>query len=242
MIKQVIKDILSFLHIDITLNQKYDRQTKAIMQKVLQPSSNCIDVGCHEGEMLFLMNQLAPQGSHFSFEPIPYLYEQLKQKFKGKNIYNYPFALSDKAGTATFQWVKNAPAYSGLKKRSYAVSNPIIEQIEVEVQMLDEVIPPNTRIDLIKIDVEGGEFGVLKGAKRVITENNCIVIFECGKGASDHYGTTPENIYDFIYNELNLNISLMTCWLKGQGPLSKADFKTQFEHSLNYYFIAHPIK
>lgn len=43
-----------------------------------------------------------------------------------------------------------------------------IEKINVEVRRLDEVIPPSLPIRLIKIDVEGGELDVLKGANQVL--------------------------------------------------------------------------
>lgn len=62
------------------------------------------------------------QGKHFGFEPIPSLYRQLKQKFS-KAATILPYALSDKKGTTTFNYVKNAPAYSGINKRTYEVAN-----------------------------------------------------------------------------------------------------------------------
>ena len=46
---------------------------------------------------------------------------------------------------------------------------PEIDQIRVETERLDQVIPENTRIDFIKIDVEGAEFEVLKGAEKNLT-------------------------------------------------------------------------
>ena len=54
------------------------------MKKVIKPQSNCIDVGCHKGEMLELMFKYSPKGKHFAFEPIPYLFERLKVNFGNK--------------------------------------------------------------------------------------------------------------------------------------------------------------
>ena len=48
----------------------------------------------------------------------------------------------------------------------------------VELKKLDDVIPTDVTIDFIKIDVEGAELGVLKGAKNVLLKNKPIIIFE----------------------------------------------------------------
>lgn len=64
--------------------------------------------------------------------------------------------------------VKNAPAYSGIKRRRYNVQHPDIQEINVGLRRLDDVIPENVMVNFIKIDVEGGEFDVLKGAERLL--------------------------------------------------------------------------
>ena len=150
-----IRSTLNFFHLDLTKNLEYDRLTKCIMKRCIHPQSNCIDVGCHKGEILDVILTLAPKGQHFAFEPIPVLFRQLQEKYKHKATI-YPYALSDVNGTSSFQFVKNAPAYSGIHKRKYNIATPDIEQIHVELKTLDKLIPMDTRIDFIKIDVEGG--------------------------------------------------------------------------------------
>ncbi len=237
-IKNLIKSILVFAHLDITKNMKYDRLTETIMQRVLKEDSNCIDIGCHKGEILDLMLKYSPKGQHFAFEPIPDLYNQLKENYKNKaNV--YPYALSDKAGKSTFQYVKNAPAYSGIKKRRYDIEKPDIEEIEVELKTLDEVIPENIKIDFIKIDVEGAEFGVLKGGKQLLKKSLPVIVFESGLGASDFYGTKPEDLYKYITEEIGLNISLLKSFVKNDKPLTLNDFVKHFNTNDEYYFVAH---
>ncbi|HPW65549.1 MAG TPA: FkbM family methyltransferase [Salinivirgaceae bacterium] len=237
-IKNTIREILIFLHLDLTKNLKYDRLTKKILKKHLKRDSNCIDVGCHKGEILDLMLCYAPDGKHYAFEPIPYLFNNLKTKYKNKKVEIFPYALSDNSGESTFQLVKNAPAYSGIKKRRYDISNPDIEEIKVTLKTLDEIIPADEQIHLIKIDVEGGEFGVLKGAKDLLKKNKPTIIFECGKGGSDYYGTTPNDLYDFISNEIGLKIYTLQSFVKNKQPIDKAGFERYFNTNKEYYFIA----
>lgn len=239
-LKQFIKRILKSLHIDATLNMKYDRQTHKVIQKLLAPASNTIDVGCHKGEMLEQFLNASPRGNHYAFEPIPEMFNELQKKFASPNCHIFPYALAEKQGQAEFNFVKNAPAYSGLKQRKYAVENPNIEKIQVEIKTLDELIPANVKIDLIKIDVEGAEMGVLKGASQTITRNKPVIIFECGLGASDFYGTKPEDIYALIVNEYKLHLSTMQRWLNNEKPFTPAGFTQTYTTAKDYYFIAYP--
>ena len=58
----------------------YDALTIKIMEKVLEPDSCCVDIGCHMGELLSEMIACAPLGEFYGFEPIPLLAQYLKKK------------------------------------------------------------------------------------------------------------------------------------------------------------------
>lgn len=237
-IKNTIRLTLNFLHLDITKNLEYDRLTKQIMKRVIQSDSNCIDVGCHKGEILDEILKYSPNAIHFGFEPIPSLYSELKKRYSGKATI-LAYALSSEEGNSTFQFVKNAPAYSGIKRRNYNVENPDIEEIQVKLNTLDNVIPKGLKIDFIKIDVEGGEFGVLKGGVDLLKKNKPTIVFECGLGASNFYDTTPLEVYNYLTEEIGLKVSLLKSYIKGSSSLSLATFEEVYNTSKEYYFIAH---
>ena len=236
-IKDAVRELLIFLHFDLTKNLKYDRLTRRIMKDGIQANFNCIDIGCHKGEMLNYMLKLAPQGKHFAFEPIPSLYNQLNSKYQNRAAI-FPYALSNSSGETTFQWVKNAPAYSGIKRRRYDIDNPEIEEITVEKKLLDDVIPTTTPIHFVKIDVEGAEFGVLKGAKNLLAAHKPTILFECGKGASDFYDTNPQELHSFLSNEIGLDVFTLQDFISNNKPLSGHDFENSFNNNTDYYFIA----
>lgn len=237
-LKTLVKKGLSQLHIDLTRNMQYDRLTWRIMELTIQPDSNCIDIGCHKGEVLGRMVKLAPQGYHYAFEPIPQYFNRLKERFNGR-VSVLPFALSENPGKSGFQYVKNAPAYSGLKERKYNIKNPEIEQIEVEIMRLDDIIPETLPIHFIKIDVEGGEFDVLKGARRIIKTHKPIIVFECGLGASEYYGVEPDELFSFLHNEMQYKISLLKNFLEKKPALSKEEFLDIYSSAKEYYFVTH---
>ena len=235
--KDTIRKILQWMHLDVTKNLQYDRLTKVILKKSLSENSNCIDVGCHKGEILEIILGLAPDGTHFAFEPIPDLYNLLVQEY-GEKVNVLPYALADSEGTTIFHYVKNAPAYSGINQRRYDIADPEIEELTVEQKTLDQVIPGNLKIDLVKIDVEGAELGVLKGALQLLGRWHPIVIFECGLGASDFYGTEPEDVYDLLCRESGYWINTLKRYLKKENPLSREQFVKLYRRNSEYYFIA----
>ena len=114
--KYLIKQSLWTLHIDITRNMQYDRYAFRLIKSILNEGSNCIDIGCHKGEILDWMIRFAPQGTHHAVEPIPYLFKALKEKYTQSNIHLHALALSDSAGKLNFNVVKNVavwgPRYS----------------------------------------------------------------------------------------------------------------------------------
>ncbi len=209
------------------------------MNQVLKQDSNTVDIGCHKGEILQILIDLSPSGKHVAFEPLPDFFNFLKNKF-GKVAKIYPYALSDQNGVTTFQHVRNAPAFSGIKKRQYLVDNPEIEELEVQMKTLDDVLDPDVKIDFVKIDVEGGELAVLKGGKQILSKYQPYIVFECGLGASDYYGTSGKEIYNFLSNEVGLNLSTLRGFIKKGKPLSEMEFEACFNSNSDYYFVAYP--
>ncbi|MEZ5173033.1 MAG: FkbM family methyltransferase [Bacteroidia bacterium] len=236
MIKQFVRNLLWLLHLDLTRNLRYDRATYKIMRRVLRPGDVCVDVGAHKGELVEWMLKLAPGKPVIAFEPIPHLAEGLKHRF-GNRIEIHKVALSDSEGKSTFQFVKNAPAYSGLKQRSYNTDSPDIEQIEVETRRLDSFFENRIYPSLIKIDVEGAEFLVLKGSKEIFEKSSPVVLFEFGIGAADHYGTEPEAMYSLLKN-YGLKVFVLNDFLNQRRGLSVGEFCEHFRNNSEYYFVA----
>jgi len=212
-----------------------------ILERVLKPGSNAVDIGCHRGEILDMMIRFSPTGKKFGFEPIPDFYTFLEEKYKNDpSVIISRVALYDKTGTTSFQHVVNEPAYSGIKKRRYDGKQVNINQITVETDLLDRVIPHDTQIDFIKIDVEGAELPVMRGGIETIRRSRPVIIFECGLGASDFYGTRPEQVYDLLNSDCDLKISTLNKFLKKEDTISKQEFTNLYNTGKEYYFVAHP--
>jgi FkbM family methyltransferase len=221
-------------------SQRYDHNTKRIMAKVLAPASNCVDVGCHKGSVLLSMLAVAPRGTHFAFEPIPALAENLRRRFPGVRVHQV--ALSDAEGSASFQHVESEPGFSGFRRMGYVPESARVTEIEVRMDTLDRVLPQDTPIAFIKIDVEGAQLQVLKGAAQTIKRNKPYIVFEHGASAEKAYGTRSDQVFDFLTRECGLSISRLQDWLDGKPPLDSATFAGSIGHftGSEFVFLAHP--
>jgi FkbM family methyltransferase len=220
---------------DLVKDEIYDRQAFEVMHRILSPESCCVDIGCHKGQFLAEYMHCAPKGIHYAFEPIPYLYEQLCEKYDSARIFNY--ALSDKSGETSFYILPDAPALSGLSKRETIRKELSRQKIIVRTERLDAVIPLDTKIAYIKIDVEGAEGPVISGALDTIKRNKPYIVLEHGESSSLMFGVTSEDIYDMLVTQCGLRISLLPDWLSKKKALTKLEFTSQRGC---WYFLAHP--
>jgi FkbM family methyltransferase len=197
----------------------------------LAPDSNCIDVGCHQGEVLREMVRLAPQGRHIAYEPVPASFQALAPEFPGVDLRQA--ALSNEAGETSFTYVVDEPSYSGLRQREYAGPRRL-EELTVRTERLDDALDPEYVPRFIKVDVEGAEQLVFEGALETLRRHRPIVFFEHGQGASDYYGTRPSDVYRLLVHEAGMRIFDTD----GRGPYSEADFEAVFTEPI-WNFVAH---
>lgn len=218
---------------------RYDTETFQVMQKVLKADSVCVDVGAFKGNILAKMVESAPQGKHHAYEPIPKFAAMVRKRFPAPHITIHEMALAAKTGTTTFQHVTTNPAYSGLKKRGYPRKNEVVKKITVKVDTMDNTIPADTKVAFIKVDVEGGEYGVLAGGVKTIRRSKPIIVFEHG-ASSRKYGVTTAMLYKLLTETLGLKVNLMSCWLQGKPAFTAAQFQEQYSAGRNWYYIAYP--
>ncbi len=236
-LKDFTRKLLLDLNIPITVNLRNDILLKKIIKKLLKTEDCAIDIGCHKGEILNIFIHYAPKGTHFAIEPIPSFYEQLKLKFPEVTV--FPYAVSDTNGKQEFYWIKNNPAYSGLNKRKFSDANTQIKPIEVEVRKLDDLISQDIKIKFIKIDVEGAELKVLKGAEKIIENSHPYIAFEFGLGGGDYYNTTSSDMFHFFESK-NYCLYDFESFLKKQAPYTLEAFNKTFKENIIYNFIAVP--
>lgn len=131
-----------------------------------------IDVGAHKGDRSVVINKLYPQATIFRFEPIETYYNRLQilsEKF-GNNSKAYNYLLSSKSYEVLKFYVNES--VSLVLEEHYISSNVVVQ--DKTTSALDEVICLTSTNALLKIDVQDFELEVLKGAKNIIKNIECI--------------------------------------------------------------------
>lgn len=77
-----------------------ERRIDAVMRRIIQADTHCIDIGCHLGTYLQKIVTLAPRAQHLAFEPVPQKALWLRRKFPRVSVQQA--ALTDSTGTADF--------------------------------------------------------------------------------------------------------------------------------------------
>jgi FkbM family methyltransferase len=160
-------------------------------------------------------------GHHIAVEPVPYKATWLRRNFPGVEVHEV--ALGDEDTRVEFFFFSGKSAFSGLSRRGASPGETTA--ITVRCKRLDDIVPPGMPIGFIKIDVEGAEFSVFRGARRVISEGQPVVLFECLRANLISYGLTANQIFSLLTQDISYNIFLLPTWLSGGPPLDLPTFE-----------------
>jgi FkbM family methyltransferase len=152
--------------------REYESAFRSELIKYIRPGQIIWDIGANEGFYVDLLLKLVgPNGTIVAFEPSPESYEILTQKFSGyPNVHLKNVALADQNGVASFFQSPTSVT------NSLAYNKNATSQIRVMVERGDTYVT-NYSPDVMKIDVEGYEYEVLKGMQKILSSPKLKCIF-----------------------------------------------------------------
>lgn len=164
------------------------------IQQVLKPDSVFIDIGTNKGIYLYQAEKSISSGKIIGFEPNKSLVNYIKPLFPNAEI--YPLAASSKSGTAVLNIPKKANGLQDTRASLEAMGEDV-EKVEIQMITLDEFAKEKnlSKIDVVKIDVEGHEFDSVKGCVNILQTIKPIFIIEIELRHA-HYPI--KDIFDFI--------------------------------------------
>ena len=141
-----------------------------------------LDVGASRGQFALFADHTFPGAKIISFEPLPDAMAEL-QKVLGSRVEAHSTAVGSSPGTASINVSARDDSSSllpiGDRQVEEFPGTGAIESIEVPVSTLDDILTsPLIRPCLLKIDVQGFELEVLKGAARTL-ESVDEALIEC---------------------------------------------------------------
>lgn len=170
----------------------------AFLRSRVESTSICCDIGANVGYYSLLFASLAREGTVHSFEPVPLNFyvlctNRLLNHFS--NLIANPCAVGDANGTVGFV-VSRDSAFSSLVNTGI---KPMAMEISVPITRLDAYCEANgvSRIDVLKVDVEGAEGRVLAGAARLFGDRSRhprTVMLELYEPMLTHYGSSIDQI------------------------------------------------
>jgi FkbM family methyltransferase len=181
------------------LKRLYDLPTQLVLQKFLKQGDTFIDIGANEGAISLLGARLVGLGGQvLSFEPNPApraKFQAAIDRNKISNIAVMPIGLGDSNGNFRLTAPKINSGEGSFGKSNYASED--VDVIQCEVRRGDDVLA-DSNPSLIKVDVEGFEFSVLKGIHSVIVKYHPPIVMEMISAHLANCGTSPLDVSAFM--------------------------------------------
>jgi FkbM family methyltransferase len=181
----------------------YEPNEFAFLAERLRPGMTFVDAGANEGlYTLFGARRVGPQGRVLSVEPSTREFERLKSNVAANRLGNVLLvraALSDRVGTAMLQVAENR--HSGQNTLgSFAYAIQLYEQSETDVIPLDVLCKRHgiDRIDVLKMDVEGAELSILRGATSMLRRHPPIILFELFNRSLHQQQASTQEVVDLL--------------------------------------------
>jgi FkbM family methyltransferase len=173
-----------------------------LLRSVLRPGMVFLDGGANDGlYSLFAARQIGPEGIVIAVEPSEREYERLIANLSVNRLATVrpqKVALGKERGTGTLAIAEQG--HEGQNTMGARVSNPTVETTRhesVAVETIDELVSREglTRLDFVKLDVEGSEVDVLEGARATVGCFRPLMLLEAEDERLASQGRTKE---DFV--------------------------------------------
>jgi len=198
----------------------WEADVMKLLSRTLRPGGVFVDVGAHVGFHSVLAGQLVgPGGKVFAVEPAPWAVDLLRANVMrhGLDVTVLPFAASDTAGTVRLALDE--------AHRSGAHLSEAEDAVEVEARPLDELLP-DVAVDVLKVDVEGAEPLVLRGAGGLLRRSPHVLAVVEFRDERHLSGESPAEVLAF-YESLGFEL----CLLRRNGDLAPAGAEAVLEQS-----------
>lgn len=184
---------------------KYEGIETNLIYDIVKPKMIVMDLGANLGFFTLLMGRLVgPEGQVHSFEPNPHIKKRLIENIKvnkdiddGRITINDVALAANKGKTSFYCPIDGHEGFGGIKNTKRA---PVAEKIKLNMDTLDNYVHENNikKIDFIKMDIEGGELDVLKGADHILKVFKPIILFEGCELNTKPYGYGVSELLSYL--------------------------------------------
>ena len=151
-----------------------------VIRQHLRPTDVACDIGANKGSFIYWLSSWCRNGRVVAFEPQPELARRLAnicRVMKLANVTVEAKAAYSRSGEQDLFVPRGHQPGASLNRM--AAEGESFEVLSVPVVSLDDYFGEHDRIGLLKIDAEGAEFEILKGAERILRQHAPLLVFEC---------------------------------------------------------------
>ncbi len=175
--------------------------TRQVIKRSLKPGDVAVDIGANLGIHTVTMGYaVGESGQVFAFEPTPNVVAALKYTLLLSGLRHVQIvakAVLDESKPVKLYSFNHSPENSVFP--AFDVDPKSVFSIEVPAVSLDSFFAPGSRVDFVKIDVEGAEPLVYQGMQRVIEENPQIkIVMEMSPSHFLRAGTNFKTFFDTL--------------------------------------------
>jgi len=208
-----------------------------LIQAFLQPQTTYLDVGANIGLMSVPILASRPDVQVVSFEPsptnLPSLWKTAAASHFGSRWRIIPKAASDACGQREFFTCQaTGGALDGFRNTGRAMAP---SRVTVESTTIDRVWEGfgRPKVSCIKIDVEGGELGVLRGAEKCLASERAPILLEWNATNLVPYGCDPDALLQYA---LGHGLDLLSC-TRFHAVTSKALLRLEMQSCENFLLL-----
>lgn len=183
---------------------------KRLYLSFIKPGSIVLDIGANVGAHTVMFSHLVgTSGRVLAFEPVPASFERLLESLRKRSRFS---------NVTTFQMAVGDPR-SGREETVIRIPGDDLTQASLQIQTdgawekrpdtrehrcsitsIDEemLLAPLPRLDLVKIDIEGGELDALKGATRTLSRHHPLVYCEVYEKWTAAFGYTSAELFELL--------------------------------------------
>ena len=183
----------------------WEPQSSQAVADRLSPNGTFIDVGAHIGYYSLKAAGLVGVNGHvLAIEPNPQTLPKLRGNIEASDaraVSVWPVACADSESTLQlYAAPRSNTGESSLSMENASQEGANVTAYSVRARPLDAIVKEAKldRVDMIKIDVEGAEFQVLKGAAQTLTDFRPVLIIELEQSQLKAMGTSIEEINQFL--------------------------------------------